>query len=106
MNLVFDGGTVAWADALNGTREQRRSIEAAPNAFVGFLVGVRNPARKLAGVHLPSSQKGEDRLGLIAGLFLHDREIDGPAIQARRRTGLQSSRGQTDLPQPSGKRQR
>ena len=46
------------------------------------------------------ADEGEDRCRRVAGLFLHHRKIQRPAVQSRRRTGLQPSHAEGHVPQP------
>jgi len=46
------------------------------------------------------AEKAEHRFRRVAGLFFHDREIDGLAVDARRRTGLESSDRKLQFAQP------
>ena len=58
--------------------------------------------RVLAGV----AEVGEDRHRIVRVLFLHHREIDGLAVQTRRRAGLQPTDRQRQFAQPCGERNR
>ena len=52
------------------------------------------------------AEEGEDRLGAIARLLFELREIDGAAVDARRRPGLQSPHGQRELAKAGRQRDR
>ena len=55
------------------------------------LVGFGDPARQLARVLRGVAEEGEDRQRVVRMLLFHHREIDGLAVEARRRAGLQAA---------------
>ncbi len=71
------------------------------------LVGVRDPARHLARVHVGAAHEREHRHRIeVAGLLFQHREIDGPAVDARRRARLQAPLRQLQFLQARRQRHR
>jgi hypothetical protein len=106
MDLVFDGRAVARANPLDDAGEHRRAVQAAANDVVGTLVGVGDPAARLARMDRLRAHEGEDRWRRIAGLLDQPRKIDGAAVDSRRRPGLQPADGQGELTQARRQRKR
>ena len=50
-------------------------------------------------MHLAAPEEREHRLGRVARLFFHHREVDAVAVKPRRGTGFQAPYGQLHLPQ-------
>ena len=76
-------------------------------------VGVRDPARQLARVHVGAADEAEHRHArvlparhAVAGLFLTGREVDAAPVQPRRRAGLEAPLRQLQLFQPRRERYR
>src|SRR5690242_1515228 len=90
MHLVLDGWAVTRPDALDDARKHRRAIERAPDDLVCALIGMRDPARKLFGMHRSLAHERKDGFRRISRLDVHDREVDAAAIEARRCAGLQA----------------
>jgi hypothetical protein len=94
MNLVFDGRAVARAHTFDHTGVHRRAIEVGGDDFVGSRVGVGDPAADLRRMLLTTAHERHYRQRGIAWLFGHQRKVHGPAIDARRGSGLQASNTQ------------
>src|SRR5208282_5792450 len=103
-DLVLDRRAVAGTDAFNDAGEQGRTVEAAADDVVGALVGVRDPAGQLPRVHGAVTHKREYRRRIVAGLDGELRKIDGSAVKARRRAGLEPPDRQLEFAQSGAKR--
>ncbi len=99
VHLVFDGRTIAWADAFDHTGIHRRTVQAAANDFVRARVGMRDMAIDLTRMLGGLAEIGKHRHGIIAGLRLHDTVIEAAAVDARRRAGLQTIDAQRQFAQ-------
>ena len=66
---------------------------------MGAGIGARDVAGDLRGVVFPLAQEREHRGGRVAGLLLEHAEIDGAAVDARRRAGLQPADRERQLAQ-------
>ena len=90
VNLVFDGRTIARTDAFDDAGVHGRPVESAADDIVGAFVGVSDPARHLARMLFGAAEKREHGNGIeVTGLFFENGEVDGTAVDARRRTGFQ-----------------
>jgi hypothetical protein len=58
---------------------------------VRALVGFGDPARQLLRVLGGVAEEGKDRQRIVRVLLFHHREVDGLAVEARRRAGLQAA---------------
>ena len=90
VDLVLDRRAVAWADPLDLPGEHRRAVTAAANDVVSTLVCFRNETRNLFWMVFDSPEKRKDRHRVIRVLGLHHAEVDGAAVDPRRRTGFQA----------------
>src|SRR5690606_17678903 len=90
MNLVFDRGTVARADAFDHAREHRRAIAPRADDLVRPLVRRGDVADDLARMVAAAAEVREHRDGFVAGLDDQPFVIDRSAIDAWRRAGLQA----------------
>src|SRR5512132_2776362 len=88
-DLVLDRWTVPRSDTLDATGDQRRPIESPADDVVGPGGRLRDPAIHLAWVHVAPTDKREHGRGLVSRLPDQRRKVDCPAIEARRRSGLQ-----------------
>ena len=57
MDLVFDRWAIARAHAFDHAREHGRAVQAAADDLVRACVGMRDPAGKLARMHLAPAEK-------------------------------------------------
>ncbi|MCY1223852.1 hypothetical protein D9M72_359920 [compost metagenome] len=74
---------------------------------MGTVVGMGDPARQLLRVLLRATQEGEHRYRIqVARLLFHHREIDGAAVDAWRRAGLQAALRQIQALQARRQRHR
>src|SRR5690606_15350105 len=103
-HLVLDRRAIARADTLDLAAVHRRAVQRASDDLVGAFAGVGDPARPLFGMLIAAAEETEDRARVVAGLYLQPREIDGAAVDARRRAGLQPVRTQRQLAQAPGQR--
>ena len=89
-DLVFNRRAVARADTLNLPGIERRAVNVLANHAVRFVVGQGNPADGLFlrnGVRAEAEGRGHG----IAGLHFELRKVNGAAVEARRRSGLQAA---------------
>jgi hypothetical protein len=109
VDLVFHARAIARAHALDLAGEHGAAVKAGADDLVRALIGVGDPAGHLLGVHVRTAHEAEHRhpaLGVhatgdaVAGLLGAFRKIDGAAIQARRRAGLQTPLRQLQFFQP------
>ena len=99
IDLVFHAGAITWTHTFNFSGEHGAAVKARANDVVGAFVGVRDPARHLRGVHVCPAHEAENRNACfriqsarhaVPWLLLALTEVDGAAIQARRRTRFQA----------------
>src|SRR6185437_14475105 len=88
-DLVLHGRAIPGTHAFDDAREHRRSIDGTPDDLVRPLSRMCNETIYLFWVMFDSPKKRKYRQRVIAGLAGHRREVERPAIQPRRRTGLQ-----------------
>ncbi len=100
-DLVLDRRAVARSNAFDGTRIERRAVESLANDLVRALRRVRDVAADLARVLGSPPEEREHRRRRIAGLLGEIRVIDGAAVDARRRAGLQAPDRETQVAQPA-----
>ena len=89
VHFIFNRGAVARADPFNHARVHWRAIQVTQNNLVGALVGVRDMAAHLLGMHLPRAEVRHHRRWGIARLLFQLRKIDGFGIDTRRRAGFE-----------------
>ena len=106
VHLVLDGGAVARTDALDHAGKHGRAIEGPPDDFVCALIGVRDPARQLTGMHAALADEGKHGFGRITGLYFHDRKVNRAPVKPRWRAGFQAPDRQLELAQPGRERRR
>jgi hypothetical protein len=111
VDLVFDAGAIARAHTFDLAGEHGAAVKAGADDLVCALVGVRDPAGHLLGVHVRTAHEAEHRhtiVGIhaawhaIARLLKTLAEVDGTAIQARGCAGLQTSLRQLQFFQACG----
>src|SRR5439155_8895759 len=102
MNLVLDRRAITRTDPLDDAGKHRRAIDRPANNLVRALVGMRDPARQLRGMHVAPAEEGKHRLRAVTGLLGQHAEIDAAAIEARRRAGFEPSDRQLQLAQAGG----
>src|SRR5690606_23276267 len=101
LDLVLDRWAIARTDAIDDAGIERAPVEATANDLVRTLVRVRDPARHLGRMLLRTTEEGEHRDRIEIPRLLHATgEIDGPAVEAGRRSGLQPALRQFQLLQP------
>src|SRR5690606_28876072 len=93
---------VTRANALDHAGEHRRAIKAGADDVVGALVGVSDVAAGLLRVFIDGAEVAHHRQGFVAPLLFHYREVDGLAVDARRRAGLQAVDAERQFAQASG----
>ena len=114
VDLVFHTGAVARAHAFDLAGEHGAAVKAAADDFVRALVGVRDPARHLLGVHGRMAHEAEHGHGAlvhaarhtVTRLFLALAEVNRAAVNARRRAGLQAALGQLQFLETGAERHR
>ena len=104
VDLVFDRRAIARPHALDHAGIHRRPVQGAANDFVSPLVGMSDPARQLAGMHVAPPHEGKHGLRGVAGLLLQPGKIDAAGVETWRRPGLQSTHRKTHFPQLGGER--
>jgi pimeloyl-ACP methyl ester carboxylesterase len=67
---------------------------------MGFFARTGDVAGHLSGVLCALADEGENRRRCVTRLFLHDREVQRPAVQPRWRPGLQPRHPEGHFPQP------
>ncbi len=100
-DLVLDRGAVARADAVDLPGEQGRAVEVLADNAVGFGRGIPQVAGNLLLLQ-PVRQEGERDDPLVAGLLLELGEVDGAAVDARRRAGLEPAQREAEPLQRAG----
>src|SRR5512134_2758345 len=106
MYLVLDRRAVSRADALDHSGEHWGAIQAGPDNLVGSRTRVRDPARQLPRMHLPSAEEREHWLGDVSPLLLQEVEINGAGVKARWRSGLEPPDWELHFPELRCKRDR
>ncbi|KAG1245399.1 hypothetical protein G6F65_021253 [Rhizopus arrhizus] len=92
MDLVFDGRAVARPHPFDDAAVHRRAVQAAADDVVRAGVGVRDPARQLAGVHGHVTHVRKHGDGIeIAGLLFQNAVVDRASVDARRGARLQAA---------------
>jgi hypothetical protein len=104
-HLVLDGGAVARTGGVDLSGVHRRAVEVRADQVVGKAAGVGEPAEDLRLLE-PVGEDGERARTLVARSFLQLREVDGGAVDARGRTGLQAAEVQAESPERIGERLR
>ena len=105
VDLVLDGGAIAGPHAFDDAGEERRTIQRLANDLVRARVGVRDPARQLPRVLVGTSDEGEYRHRIqITRLDAQPAVIDGLAVDARRRAGLETPLRQGQFPKAGRQR--
>ena len=94
VNLVFNTRAIARANAFDHPGEHGRAVQAGADDVVGAGVGVRDPARHLARMHVCAAKKGEHRGRIVAGLLRERRKINRGAVEARWRAGFETTLGE------------
>src|SRR5581483_11177916 len=88
-NLVFDGRAVTRADTFNLPRIERRPVHVLADDAMGLSICITDPADRLRlGDGLGA--EAEWRRDGVARLHLKSRKVDGPGVEARRRSGLEA----------------
>src|SRR5713226_3916908 len=91
-DLVFDRGTVARADRVNLAAVHRGTMDVLANDAVSFVGRERDVAGDLRIVMCDAFGPETERRGIrVARLNLEGGPIDGAAIEAGRRAGLQAA---------------
>ena len=89
-DLVFDGRAIARPGALDITRIHRRAVQIGPDQVVPRRRGPGDPALDLRRCDPVGEHRERHRI--VVGCLLFNRgPVDGTAIQARGRAGLQAS---------------
>src|SRR6266550_3078063 len=88
-DLVFDRGTIARPAPADRSAVQRRFLQMLLDDFLHLFAGPRDPARELPRSR-HSLMEGESELVAVAVLTLDLAPVDGAAIDARRRAGLEA----------------
>ena len=90
-DLVLDGGAIARPPPLDIPREQRRLTEIVADDRVGALGRPRDRAGELrCPLRLSQTEKGHRPKVAVGRLLVEPRPVDRPAIEPRRRPGLQA----------------
>ena len=114
VDLVFHAGAVARPHPLDLAGEHGAAVKARADDVVGALVGVGDPARHLARVHLGPAHEAEHRYGLVGGVGAGHavtgllgalRVVDAAPVDARWGTGFQAALGQLELFEAGGQTQ-
>ena len=109
VDLVFHARAIAWPYPFDLAGEHGAAVKAGADDVVGALVGVGDPTRHLAWVHLGPAHDAEHRhrtvrgVGAghaVTGLLCALRVIDAPPIDARGCAGFQAALGQLQFFEP------
>jgi len=97
-DFVFDRRTISWADRLDLTAVHGRAVNVVADDAVGFLGGEGDVARHLF-VKVCDALGAEAEGGgvVVAGLDLEAGPVDGAAVEAWRRAGLEAAAAQPEL---------
>ena len=104
--LVFDRRTVARADAMDLSREERRAVETCTKNLVDSFVRPDDVAALLRPALLDGGRYGKERKAFRRTVtFLHFQagKIDRPDVDAGRRAGLHPADRQAGISQNPGK---
>ncbi len=97
-DLVFDRRAIARSDGLNLAAVHRRAVHVLADDAMRFRRGPRDVAGHLRVVMRDALGAEAEGRGIdIAGLHLESRPVDGAAIEARRRAGLQAASAQAEF---------
>ena len=99
VNLVLYRWTITGTHALDATTVHRRAIYSATDDLVSDFAGAGDEATDLPWMVLRRTQEGHHRHRLVAGLLLHDTEIDTPGVDSGRCSSLQAADPQRQLTQ-------
>ncbi len=89
-DLVFDGWAIARADALDAARVHGRAVHVLADEAQRLRRGEGDVAADLR-LHDLLCAEAEGRGIGVAGLLFERLPMDGPAVEARRRSGLESA---------------
>ena len=92
-DLVLDRRAIARPDTLDDAGEERRAVESRADDFVRARVRMRDPAGDLPRMHRTAPHEREHGRRVVSGLHFQPGEVDRPAVEARRRAGLQPPNG-------------
>ena len=104
-DLVLDRRTVARPDTLDLAGIERRPADIGPDLRVGPGIRVGDVANSLRNLD-PVGQKRERRRRIVAFLCFKRRPIDRPAVETRRRPGLQPPERQAEPAEGPGQPRR
>src|SRR5258706_11723139 len=104
-HLVLDGRAVAWPDAANRSRVERRVGQVVADDPVGLRVGVGEPAQRLIEIEALGPVRERPRR-LVAGLRRHRVPVDRVAMETRRRAGLEPAALEAELREALAERAR
>ena len=94
-DLVFDGRAVARADGLDLSAVHGRAMNVFADDAARFFRGEGDVAGHLALRDLLCAEAEGRGIG-VAGLKLESRPVDGAAIEARRRAGLEAASAKSE----------
>ena len=98
-DLVLDGRAVARAGAVDGAGVHGRAVQVVENDPVGLGGGVGQIAQRAVLQRLRVGHERKRRHRLVAALGLHLGKVDGAAVQARGRAGLEPADGKAQVDQ-------
>ena len=97
-DLVFDRRTISRADGLNLAAVHGRTMDVLADDAMRFRRGPGDVARHLRVVMSDALGAEAEGRGIdVAGLKLELRPVDGAAVEARRRAGLQAAAAKAEL---------
>src|SRR5690606_31604323 len=100
-DLVLDGRAVTGADPFDRAAVKRRAVEPAADDLVRARRRVRDVTQHLPRVVGAPAAIREDRRRRVARLLDQVRVIDGPAVDPRRRAGLQAPDREAEVAEPA-----
>ena len=97
VHLVLDRGAVTRPDPADLAGEQRRAIEIGADDVVGARVGAGDRAEQLRVAARPASAATSSNRSSSDGCRSSARPVDRPAVEPRRRAGLQPGERQAEV---------
>jgi hypothetical protein len=97
-HLVLDRGAIARPGALDLAGIHRRTVQIGPDHRMPGRAGIGDAAGDLRGLD-PLGEIGHWRRRVVARLAVEAGPVDGPAVQPRRRPGLEPAQRESQAHQ-------
>ena len=98
-DFILDGGAVARPRAVDGAGVHRRAVQVGKEDLVRLLRGIGQIAEGAVFQRRSVGQERKRRHRLVARLRLHLGKVDGAAVEARGRAGLEAADGKAEAAQ-------